>query len=326
MRGHKFRVALAALFAASLFSLSCFGSSGKELKVLYWNIQNGMWSDQAGGYDNFVAYVSSLDPDICIWCEAESRYVTDTDTKMKMPEDQYLPWNWDVLAARYGHKYTLISGKRDTFPQVITSKYPLRIVKRITGNGDDIIVVHGAGWAKVDLGKGRELNLVTLHTWPMKYAYKAEDKKADAAAQGGDRFRAVEIQYVCEQTIGTVLGADKQLWLMCGDFNAISSVDNFHYQLDPSDPAFLVHDYVRANTPYIDVIERMYPGEFHKSTLSGRRIDMVYVTPALFDRVRSADILYDGFAASVRDPRGKEIHNFCHPSDHYPVLVVFKMK
>ena len=113
---------------------------------------------------------------------------------------------------------------------------------------------------------------------------------------------------------------------MCGDFNAISSVDNFHYQFDPGDPAFLVHDYVRSNTPYIDIIERLYPGEFRKSTLSGRRIDMVYVTPALFDKVKSADILYDSFAASVRDPRGKAIGNFCHPSDHYPVLVVFKVK
>ena len=326
MRAQRFWVAIATLYAAFLLFPSCSQASGKELKVLYWNIQNGMWSDQADNYDNFVAYVSSLDPDICVWCEAESRYRTDTSIKMQMPEEQYLPWNWDVLASRYGHKYTLVCGKRDTFPQVITSKYPLRIVKRITGNGDDIIVVHGAGWAKVDLGKGQELNLVTLHTWPQKYAYNAEDQQADAAARGGDRFRAVEMEYICSQTVGTVEGAEKQLWLMCGDFNAISSVDNFHYQLDPGDPAFLVHDYVRSNTPYIDVIERLYPGEFRKSTLSGRRIDMVYVTPALFDKVKSADILYDSFAASVRDPRGKAIGNFCHPSDHYPVLVVFKVK
>ena len=326
MRVRKFRFAFAALLAASLLSLTCSGASGKELKVLYWNIQNGMWSDQAAGYDNFVAYVKSLDPDICVWCEAESRYLTDTGKKMQMPEDQYLPWNWDVLASRYGHQYTLICGKRDTFPQVITSKYPLKIVKRITGNGDDVIVVHGAGWAKVELGRGRELNIVTLHTWPQRYAYKAEDQQADAAERGGDRFRAVEMKYICDQTVGMVPDADKQLWLMCGDFNAISSVDNFHYGLDPADPAFLVHDYVRANTPYIDVIERLYPGEFRKSTLSGRRIDMVYVTPALFGKVKSAEILYDGFAASVRDPRGKAINNFCHPSDHYPVLVVFKKK
>ena len=126
--------------------LSCPWAGGKELKILYWNIQNGMWSDQGNGYDNFVAFVSEVDPDICIWCEAESRYITGSDKKLMVSEGQYLPWNWDLLAARYGHDYTLICGKRDGFPQVITSKYPIKIVKRITGNGDDIIVVHGSGW------------------------------------------------------------------------------------------------------------------------------------------------------------------------------------
>ena len=181
---------LTVILTLMLLSLSCIASGkGKEFKLLYWNIQNGMWHDQGNGYDGFVKFVKELDPDICVWCEAESRYVTDKAVKMQMPEDQYLPWNWDILAARYGHKYTLVCGKRDTFPQVITSKYPIKIVRRITGNGEDIIVVHGAGWAKVDLGKAGELNLVTLHTWPQRYAYLAEDQKADAAAQGGDVFR-----------------------------------------------------------------------------------------------------------------------------------------
>ena len=307
----------------SLLSLSLLACAGrKDLTVLYWNIQNGMWSDQADGYDNFVSFVKGIDPDICIWCEAESRYITGTDKKMKMPEEQYLPWNWDLLAARYGHQYTLVCGKRDGFPQVITSKYPLRIVKRLTGNGDDVIVVHGAGWAKVDLGKGRELNLVTLHTYPFKYAYRAADKEASAAAREGDFFRAVEMKYICEQTIAGEPDAARQYWLMAGDFNAISSADNYHYNRDLSDPAFLVHDYIRNNTPYIDVIEDMHKGEFRKSTQSGRRIDMVYVTPALRERVVEADYIHDGFPTSVRD---SVYRKFCHPSDHYPAIVRLKL-
>ena len=312
---------LTLIFAAGIL-FSCSGAGEKELTVLYWNIQNGMWSDQADGYDNFVAFVKDINPDICIWCEAESRYITASDQKMQMPEDQYLPWNWDILARRYGHKYSLICGKRDTFPQVITSKYPLSIVKRVTGNGDDIIVVHGAGWAKVELDGGKELNLVTLHTYPFKYAYGAEDQQASAAAQGGDYFRAAEMKYICEQTIGSEPGAEKQLWLMTGDFNAISSVDNFHYKKDLSDPAFLVHDYVRNNTPYIDLIERLHEGEFCKSTLSGRRIDMVYVTEPLLKAVSSAEYLYDGFPAASRDSVNRK---FCNPSDHYPALIKLKL-
>ena len=303
-----------------LSAISC--SATKEVSILYWNIQNGMWADQGNNYDNFVGFVNEINPDVCIWCEAESRYITDSDKKMQMPEDQYLPWNWDMLASRYGHKYVLICGKRDTFPQVITSKYPLRIVKRINGNGEDVVVVHGAGWAKVEI-EGKEINLVTLHTYPFKYAYGAEDQALSSAENGGDRFRAKEMQYICEQTVDQEPQAANQLWLMTGDFNAISSVDNFHYKRDLSDPAFLVHDYVRNNTPYIDLIEHLHPGEFHKSTLSGRRIDMVYVTSPLLKMVCSADYLYEGFPSAVRD---SSIKKFCRPSDHYPALIKLKLR
>ena len=157
------RKSLTFIFSVLVLMLA-LPASGRDLKVLYWNIQNGMWADQENNYDNFVEYVKSQDPDICVWCEAESRYRTGTNVKMTEYDEFYLPWNWDFLARRYGHQYVLVCGKRDTFPQVITSKYPVRIVKRVNGNGDDIIVVHGAGWAQVEVG-GKEINIVTPHTW-----------------------------------------------------------------------------------------------------------------------------------------------------------------
>ena len=306
---------------AVLVSALAFPAAGRNLKILYWNIQNGMWSDQGNNYDNFVEYVKSEAPDICVWCEAESRYRTDTADRMEGCEEAYLPWNWDILARRYGHNYVLVCGKRDTFPQVITSKYPLRIVKRITGNGDDIVVFHGAGWAQVEVGK-KTLNIVTLHTWPYKYGYLAEDKTASAAEQGGDIFRAQEVEYVCGQTIGSVPEASSQYWMMLGDFNARSRVDNYVYGLPENDKGFLVHDHIRNNTPYIDIIERLYPGDFQKTTLSGRRIDLIYMTDPLFKRVHSAKVIRTGFAESSRDPRN--LHGFCNPSDHYPILVELK--
>lgn len=104
--------------------------------------------------------------------------------------------------------------------------------------------------------------------------------------------------------------------------NARSRVDNQIYGLAEDDKAFLVHDYVRGHTPYIDIVERLHPGEFQKSTLSGKRIDFVYMTGPLFKRVRSAEFIYDGFATLIRDPR--RLSNFCHPSDHYPILITMK--
>ena len=311
------------LIAALLFGLLGWTAEAKTIKILYWNIQNGMWSDQGNNYDNFVAFVKELDPDICVWAEAESRYRTDTADKMAGCEEAYLPYNWDLLAARYGHSYSVLAGKRDTFPQVVTSKFPLKTTKRINGNGEDIIVVHGAGIVDVSLPKGKTLHLVTLHTWPQKYAYLAEDQKADAAAQGGDVFRAVEMKYICEESILEQDPEGKGLWLMLGDFNALSRVDNATYGRAEDDKAFLTHDYVRNNTPYIDLFEKWYDGRFEPSTLSGRRIDFMYMTPSLYKAVSEARVLREGFAKNWRDPR--KLHGFCHHSDHNPLYVEIKL-
>ena len=314
------RKSLTFIFSVLVLMLA-LPASGRDLKVLYWNIQNGMWADQENNYDNFVEYVKSQDPDICVWCEAESRYRTGTNVKMTEYDEFYLPWNWDFLARRYGHQYVLVCGKRDTFPQVITSKYPVRIVKRVNGNGDDIIVVHGAGWAQVEVG-GKEINIVTLHTWPQRYAYKVENQAESGKKQEGDVFRAKEMKYICDQTIGTVPDAASQYWMMLGDFNAVSRVDNSIYGFDEDNKAFLVHDYVSGNTPYIDIVDRLHPGDFQKSTFSGRRIDFIYMTEPLFRKVRSAEIIHDGYPTSCRDPRG--VTKFCYPSDHYPIIVNIK--
>ena len=314
------RKSLTFIFSVLVLMLA-LPASGRDLKVLYWNIQNGMWADQENNYDNFVEYVKSQDPDICVWCEAESRYRTGTNVKMTEYDEFYLPWNWDFLARRYGHQYVLVCGKRDTFPQVITSKYPVRIVKRVNGNGDDIVVVHGAGWAQVEVG-GKEINIVTLHTWPQRYAYNAENQAESGKKQEGDVFRAKEMKYICDQTIGTVPDAASQYWMMLGDFNAVSRVDNSIYGFDEDNKAFLVHDYVSGNTPYIDIVDRLHPGDFQKSTFSGRRIDFIYMTEPLFRKVRSAEIIHDGFPTSCRDPRS--VTKFCYPSDHYPIIVNIK--
>lgn len=307
-----------------MLGLSAFVADARtrDVKILCWNIQNGMWADQGNDYDNFVEYVKSEDPDICIWCEAESRYRTGTETRMAAPEEMYLPYNWDLLARRYGHEYVCLAGKRDGFPQVITSKYPIRLVSRLYGDASEgVTVVHGAGWARIKINN-RTLNIVTVHTWPQKYAYGAVDTEGSSREQEGDLFRAAEMKYICENTILAVPDAGKQLWVMAGDFNAISPADNFHYEKDPTDKAFLLHDYIRSETQYKDVVEALHPGEFQHSTLSGRRIDFIYVTPPLLKRVRSVVTVREGFPESRRS---EGFRHFCDPSDHYPILMTLRL-
>ena len=53
-----------------------------NMRLLYWNIQNGMWSGQGDNYDKFVEWVRAYDPDVCVWCEAQSIYKTGTADKI----------------------------------------------------------------------------------------------------------------------------------------------------------------------------------------------------------------------------------------------------
>ena len=84
------RKSLTFIFSVLVLMLA-LPASGRDLKVLYWNIQNGMWSDQGNNYDNFVEFVKEQNPDICVWCEAESRYRTGTADKMTEYDEFYLP-------------------------------------------------------------------------------------------------------------------------------------------------------------------------------------------------------------------------------------------
>ena len=46
------------------------GAAGKELKVIFWNIQNGMWAGQEDNYDSFVynlvQYIGELGEEVMV--------------------------------------------------------------------------------------------------------------------------------------------------------------------------------------------------------------------------------------------------------------------
>lgn len=292
----------------------------RNLRLVYWNIQNGMWDGQDDNYDRFVAWVSEKNPDICVWCEGQSIYYNGTDKPMKA-EERFLTDGWKALAKRYGHDYVYVGGHRDNYPQVITSRYPIENVERIVGAEPDSVVTHGAGWARIDVD-GQKVNIVTLHTWPQKWAFRAQDQNASKAENGGDKYRRMEMEYICNHTILTSPGAADELWMMMGDHNARSRVDNFFYKYPEDDTRFLVHDFILQNTPYVDVIADRFKGVFKTSMHGQSRIDFVYLTPALNAKVVDADIIADQYTEPVRNP--EHVSNFWHPSDHRPVMVDFR--
>lgn len=296
-----------------------------NLRLLYWNIQNGMWDGQTDNYTRFVTWVKAQRPDICVWCEAQSIWVTNSDKRLAK-EDQYLVANWDKVARRYGHKYIYLGGHHDNYPQVITSKYPIHNVARLLGSENDTLVCHGGGWATIEVN-GKTVNIVTIHTWPQAYGYgiSKEDRPRSAAAREGDYFRRTEMEYIINHTIGQVPEAKHQLWMMMGDFNAPSPVDNSVYNFPKDDSRFLTHKFILEHSPYIDVVKQKHNGIFIPSSVwNGKRIDFVYATKPLYDRVKDANIVWDQYTTPVRN--AQNLGNFWHPSDHLPIIINFDMK
>lgn len=318
------KIFTAALFLSlALFTVSCGQNDSKKMRFLLWNFQNGMWAGQEDNYDSFVKFVQEQNPDICVWCEAQTIYITGTATKCDTA-DRYLVANLDKLAARYGHEYVYVGGHRDNYPQAITSRYPIENVERIVGVKPDSVVSHGAGWARIKVAD-RVLNVVTAHTYPQRYAYNVpkEERKASAEANGGDHYRRLEMEYICKHTIGTDPNAAENDWIFVGDFNARTILDNEinGYNWPEDDTRFLVHNYILENTPYVDIVKEKHPNEPLTTTYGAARIDFVYLTPALSKHVTRADIILDDYTKPVK---AEGVSNFYYPSDHLPIVVDFE--
>ncbi len=317
-----------AFIALAFASLSFAGKPGKDnLRVLYWNIQNGMWCGQPTDYKEFVDFVREKNPDVCVWCEAATIYHDGTYTK-RPKEECYLPAHWDELAGRYGHKYVFLGGFRDNYPQVITSKYPIEGLAQIVGN-NDTIVSHGAGWARI-VKNGHPVNIVSLHTWPQRYSFDVRQqpdsvRKADGDANGGFKYRRKEMEYICRHTILSQPGSENEMWMMMGDFNSLSRLDNRWRKMPADTPAYWVNDYVLENTPYLDAVWLRHPGEDIRTCPGGpgARIDYIYLTRPLYDRLKDIEVVRDGYTKQVQD---KKFKHFWHPSDHLPILMDLDMK
>ena len=299
--------------------LSAADSRKGNLRLLYWNIQNGMWADQPNNYDNFVAWVKKYDPDICVWCESASIYKDRTGTSAPTA-DRFLPNGWPGLAARYGHQHSAVGGWRDNYPQTVTSKYPVTSILKITNTDvNNKPIAHGAAIQEVNVN-GRKLWFVTAHMWPQGYGYgvSSANQEASKAKHEGDYYREYEMNYIVAHTINDSKYAAQQDWFLLGDFNSRSRRDNWFYNYAADDTALLTQDVVLNKTDMVDVIAQSHPGQFITSTMGSARIDFVYASPSMYAKVVDAMVLMDKWTSSVKSTW---YPSFYDPSDHRPILI-----
>lgn len=274
-----------------------------KLRLLYWNIQNGMWSDQGNGYEHFVNFVNAYSPDICVWCEARSNYQTGSDIRIEEEEQAYLPTHWSELAARYGHQYVAVSRRgNEGFPQVITSRFPVEKLRQMETLPGGAAIMHGAGVFKLITPAGDDY-FVTLHLNPYPE---------------NDDIRLDEIRTILEASVLDASYSGGRGWFVLGDFNSHSRVDADNITATPDRPLlFAVHDYIADNTALIDLSATRYPGSYTSTTSGMSRFDYIYMDAKAYARVKDAGVI----STAWTQPVFTEISNFYWPSDHRPILV-----
>jgi hypothetical protein len=161
--------------------------------------------------------------------------------------------------------------------------------------------------------------------WPQAYRYGAPsaEQEESKANNEGDHYRLYEMQYIIDKTINNPQYAGEKYWLIGGDTNAVARIDNWHYGYDTSSTKFLVHDLIASKTDLKDVIVSRYPGCFMATTASGRRIDIMYASPAMYDMMDNSMTLVDAWVASTA--KSTYCSSFYEPSDHHPVLMDFDL-
>ncbi|SMG09996.1 endonuclease/exonuclease/phosphatase family protein [Sphingobacterium psychroaquaticum] len=240
------------------------------LKIMSYNILEGMKNDKANNYNKFVEWVRSYNPDVLALQE-----VNGFNQKAL-----------EKLALRYGHKYVITNLKStDNYPVALTSKYPIDARRRVT-----LHVSHGAIFARL---KDTDLNIVVTHFWPQAYWYKVGDNL-------GNDYRLQEANVILDSTIRKF--PNEQDWVFMGDFNSISRKD---YDPTVTGNSYAALDEIEK-AGYMDAIHHLHGYKSNGTAVydfqyPGRRIDFIFGTPSVLKRVTKAMPIYDDFTKVYSD-------------------------
>ena len=280
-------VAVTLVAAPESFALN---KSGKKetLRVLYWNIQNGMWAGQPDKYDAFVEWIKSQDPDICIFAEAAQIYYDGTN--VQMPNEE---------------------------------RYPIDSIYVVKGHEPDTVVVNYSGWYQVRVeGVKKPVNIVTVHLKNARYGYNVPKERRQESADNyeGEQHRIKEVTCILDHTVRRTKNPDKEIWIMAGDFNSYSSKDNYTYKWNDVDKAFQTQDYMTLQSPFFDLVSEYYPDVF-MPTCGNLRIDYMYVSKPVLRACTNVIAQPDSYTKRVNSG----VDKFYIPSDHYPIIAEFKI-
>ena len=91
------------------------------------------------------------------------------------------------------------------------------------------------------------------------------------------------------------------------------------YDLPLDSPRYAVHRWIAESTPLVDSLHEWLPNDFHVTCGASSRLDYVYLTRGLYDRVTEVRVVVDRYTRPIY----AGVSDIWRPSDHRPILVDF---
>lgn len=296
---NKTRLKIAALIGGIIFSASSAYASiddVKQLKIISYNVYNGMKLDESEGKQKYIDWAKAQDADIIAWQEM------NFFTREKL----------EKFAASYGHKYAVLLKESPDdpafFPVAITSKYPIVNVNKVVDN-----LWHGALFA--DVGN---YHFVITHMNPFWTAKRIDE--INLIIDSIKYSRDPNGKWIIAGDLNSFSPADKPDYDKSTLLEDIKEKQKKRPILDNLVNGQLSYT-VQQNlldAGYIDALKIKHkefistaPTKvFYDQASVPLRYDYIYVSPPLKDNVIDVKVLKDDFTDKY--------------SDHYPVQMIIK--
>lgn len=295
----KTRLKIAALIGGIIFSASSAYASiddVKQLKIISYNVYNGMKLDESEGKQKYIDWAKAQDADIIAWQEM------NFFTREKL----------EKFAASYGHKYAVLLKESPNdpafFPVAITSKYPIVNVNKVVDN-----LWHGALFA--DVGN---YHFVITHMNPFWTAKRIDE--INLIIDSIKYSRDPNGKWIIAGDLNSFSPADKPDYDKSTLLEDIKEKQKKRPILDNLVNGQLSYT-VQQNlldAGYIDALKIKHkefistaPTKvFYDQASVPLRYDYIYVSPPLKENVIDVKVIKDDFTDKY--------------SDHYPVQMIIK--
>lgn len=249
------------------------------LRVLSYNILEGMVTDTTKGKEVFVQWVKQFNPDIVALQEC----------------NKFTQKTLEELAAAWGHPYAVIV-KENGYPTGLTSRYPVTNIRKVTEN-----MTHGFIMAHV-----LDYNIVVLHLNPHKFRKRREEISSILAniEQTKDKRRWILMGDFNSNTPLDMARLDTNR-IKTAHLNAVKRNPKIE-NLDNGSIDFQVQQQL-LDAGLVDALyeyDREARATGGKDTIrSTSRIDYIYLSKDLAKKVKTCHFIYDDFTARYSDHR-----------------------